>query len=163
MRISSFSNPQNKNNFAGVYYSKMFLIPSEVRSCYFKENVFKFFKEENPSKLLKDIVENTTLFRDLGKNTDVFITTLFEESKNSSLKTGHFHAIFKNPQCNKGSVDEINLISAASCENSILKNLKQFIETLPKYSAITRAQSNTPMIVFEDKKTATIGNIMFNI
>ena len=35
--------------------------------------------------------------------------------------------------------------------------------TLPKYSVIKREQAKTPMIVFEDKKTATIGNIMFNI
>ena len=61
MKILSTSYNSNENNFKGIYYSKMALFSSEVRSNNFKQNYFKLFAENEPSKLLKVKVLSATL------------------------------------------------------------------------------------------------------
>lgn len=136
MKILSTSYNSNENNFKGVYYSKMALFPSEVRSNKFKQNYFKLFAENEPPKLLKDIVENTAIFKGLGEKTDVFVTTLFEKAKDNPIKIGHFHAIFKNPYSIENSVDEINIITTGFDKDHIFEKFKNFFKNLSKYNIL---------------------------
>ena len=163
MKILSTSYNSNENNFKGVYYSKMACFPSEVRSNNFKQNYFKLFAEKEPSKLLKDIVENTAIFKDLSERTDVFITTLFEKTKDNSNEVGHFHAIFLNPYSVEDTVDEINLITTGFDKDHIFGKFKNFFKNLPTYNILRERNADKPIIIFRHKASNLLGNVFYDI
>ena len=141
----------------------MALFPSEVRSNNFKQNYFKLFVENEPSKLLKDIVENTPIFKDLGEKTDVFITTLFEKTEDNPIEVGHFHAIFKNPYSIENDVDEINLIATGFDKDRIYKKFKKFFINLPTYNILREKNADKPIIILRHNASNTLGNIIYDI
>ena len=163
MKILSTSYNSNENNFKGIYYSKMALFSSEVRSNNFKQNYFKLFAENEPSKLLKDIAENTAIFKDLGEKTDVFITTLFEKTKDNPSKIGHFHAIFKNPYSVEDAVDEINLIATGFDKDHVIEKFKNFFSNLPTYNILREKHADKPIIILQHQASNTLGNVIYDI
>ncbi|MBQ4115433.1 hypothetical protein IJD34_08530, partial [bacterium] len=126
MRLAVSSSDTKQNCFQGVYYTRIGLIPAEVRSNWHKHESFDFIIDKATHKLLKEIAENTLFFKNLSEATDVFISTAFNDNKKSTLEKGYFHAIFREPT-DKKAVTEINIQSTGLSEETIFEKVKKIV------------------------------------
>lgn len=127
---------ENSNivNFKGIYYAKSAIFASEI-----KKGVKPHLLDNCPNKLLKEVIEESSIFNDLKDKTDVYISSYTSETYESKTDyTRYIRAIFKDPyrKC-ANNIDSINLTATGEDEIIIFEKLKKILTALPNYKTFT--------------------------
>lgn len=136
----------SKINFNGLYYAKSAIFKDEI-----KNGVKPYLLDNNPDKSLKDIIENSPIFKDLKDKTDVFISSYIDED--SEIYTRHIRAIFKDPYRKFNNIpDTINVEASGNTNETIFEKLKEIITKLPNYENL-RGKNGRGIFSLEENLT----------
>lgn len=121
----------NNMSFRGIYYSKIPLPAEELCNISSLANFSNLIEHSQP-KLVKDIMEQAPIFRDLDNATDIFVTTMFSKKTNDIL--GVLYSSFINPYNKKP--EALNIQANGCSKEIVLKKIKAVANKLPYYNEL---------------------------
>lgn len=154
MRVSSVNgyvtgkvnSSSNKPAFEGVRFVDIPLLPSEVKAIAKNPDGYKSIINNKPLQIIKDIIENTPIFKDLSRQTDLFVHTSVSKEKNSRM-FGVLKAHFVNPLYgkipNQKPVEMISFQDVGFQELTIYEKFQKIAEQLPCFHELKNGTLNS--------------------
>ena len=163
-------------NFNGLYYTKSTIFANEI-----KKGVKPHLIDYCPSRVLKNIIEESPIFNDLKNKTDVYISSFIDLKNETPLEyTRNVRAIFKDPYRKDPNsvigtkdygttiyeklinianrIDRIDISVIGKNETIIFEKLRKILTTLPLYKDFKDKQFN-PLRMFYLGKDGSDGFI----
>lgn len=135
-------NTNNNVSFQKIYYTKCQIFESEMLPI--KVNPKHYAIEEKPLAIVKDIMKNSKIFRDLDNcGTDMFVYTNCVPHKDKFL--GVLISTFLNPYTKK--VDTLSIHADGFSKETIFEKIKDISDKLPYVNELKVNFSDHPVIL----------------